>query len=278
MEVLFIALIMGFVEGITEFLPISSTGHLILAADLLQFEGPLSESFAIIIQVGAILAVVCLYFQRFWGLLFPSRDTLAPKFSGIYGLFLLFLTSLPASLIGLIFHSSIKKLFSVPSVLFFLVVGAICMLIVEKIQSNKNLTKDSTGACKDISSIDELTARHAFGIGLFQICALCPGFSRSAATIMGGMFLGLSRKTAAEYSFLAAVPIIVAAAGYDLYKSYNTFHFDDIIFLLVGLISSFVFAFIAIRCFISFVSRFTFKIFAYYRIILACILSLYYYM
>ncbi len=131
MDIFIPALVMGFVEGITEFLPVSSTGHLILASNILSFEG-LSlnsiENFEVIIQIGAMFAVILLYFSRFWQLVFPPKDN-PPKFSGLYGLYLLFLTSLPASLIGLLLHSYIKSLFSVEVVLFFLIFGAFCMLL-----------------------------------------------------------------------------------------------------------------------------------------------------
>ncbi len=276
-----LAIALGFVEGMTEFLPVSSTGHLILTAELLNFTGEGADNFEVIIQIGAIFAVVWLYFARFWGLLFPQKDAItgqAPKFSGFYGLYLLFLTCLPASLLGLIFHSFIKSLFSVENVLIFLVIGAICMILVENIQerkTNAKLANNEENA--ELTSIDMLTPRLALSIGFFQIAALCPGFSRSASTIMGGMLLGLSRKTAAEYSFLAAVPIIVAAAGYDFLKNYNSFHADDLSFFLVGIVSSFIFALFAIKVFISALSKMTLKAFAYYRIALAFVLYIYFF-
>ncbi len=275
MNLFLLALIMGLVEGLTEFLPVSSTGHLILANNIFQVGNLESGKFEIIIQIGAILAVVLLYFSRFWGLLFPKRDEhgVKPVFSGFYGLWLLFLTSLPASLLGLIFHSQIKMLFSVKSVLFFLIVGAIFILVIEHLHARKN--EDET---HKISSIDMLDSKTALFIGFFQILALCPGFSRSASTIMGGLCLKLTRKTAAEYSFLAAVPIIVAASLFDLLSSYKDFNAEDLDFLLIGTLSSFVFALLAIKFFISFVSKFTFKVFAYYRIALAIVLYMYFYM
>ncbi len=280
MDTLFLAFIMGLVEGLTEFLPVSSTGHLILASNLLNFTGEQASNFEVIIQIGAMFAVICLYFKRFWNLLFPKfGNAQAPKFSGFYGLYLLFLTSLPASLLGLIFHSYIRMLFSVQSVLFFLVFGAICMLFAECYQSKKEKKFAENNEINEntIHSIDELKARHAIGIGFFQILALCPGFSRSASTIMGGMFFNLSRKTAAEYSFLAAVPIIVAAAGYDFLKSFSTFTMDDLTFFAYGIFFSFIFALLAIKFFISFVSRFSLNVFAYYRIIVAIVLYFYFF-
>ncbi len=286
-DIFFTALIMGFVEGITEFLPVSSTGHLILANNLLNFEGVNAENFEVIIQIGAMFAVIYLYFQRFWSLLFPQKiDGTVPKFSGFYGLYMLFLTSLPASLLGLILHKYIKMLFSVQSVLFFLVVGAFCMLFAEflhkkqqrRLEVAEKLNNEQfLNNYKQIESIDELTAKEALGIGFFQILALMPGFSRSASTIMGGMFFKLSRKCAAEYSFLAAVPIIVAAAGYDFLKSYSTFVVSDLAFFALGIFFSFIFALLAIKFFISFVSRYSLKIFAYYRIVVAVVLYFYFF-
>ncbi len=282
MDTFFFALIMGLVEGLTEFLPVSSTGHLILTNTILS--GTLEAGkFEVIIQIGAMLAVIMLYFSRFWGLLFPQKDAQgkAPVFSGIYGLWLLFLTSLPASLIGLIFHSQIKQLFSVKAVLFSLVVGAFFILIIEYIHEKKttalSATEKKEADAQAIDSIDKMNSKTALSLGFFQILALCPGFSRSASTIMGGLCLKLTRKTAAEYSFLAAVPIIVAASLFDLASSYKDFTMQDLEFLLVGTISSFVFALLAIKFFINFVSKFTFRIFAYYRIILAFVLYIYFY-
>ncbi len=282
MEVLLFALALGLVEGLTEFLPVSSTGHLILANNIFNVGNLEAGKFEVIIQVGAMLAVIMLYFSRFWGLLFPKKDSegKTPKFSGIYGLWLLFLTSLPASLLGLIFHSQIKMLFSVKSVLFFLVFGAFFILIVEyfhaKKEEREKLLPSQEKTIK-INSIDKLNSKQALYIGFFQILALCPGFSRSASTIMGGLCLNLTRKTAAEYSFLAAVPIIVAASLYDLASSYKDFTMLDLNFLVLATFSSFIFALLAIKFFISYVSRFTFKVFAYYRIILAALLYIYFY-
>ncbi len=283
-ENLFDAFLMGLVEGATEFLPVSSTGHLILLSHILDLD---SAKYEIIIQAGAILAAVCLYFSRFLELLFPygvkyaflrvvrrQDDTIkefkqTPKpFSGVRGLFLLFLTSFPAAFLGLLFHSYIKLLFSLSSVLFFLVLGALFMLYVENRHKDTMVT---------VNTVDEVTPKQALYIGFFQILALMPGFSRSASTIMGGLYIGLSRKTAAEYSFLAAVPIILAAAAYDLLKSYGELQLDDLNFIVIATLFSFIFALLAIKFFISFVSHYSFKVFAYYRIILASLLFCYFY-
>ncbi|WP_031484008.1 undecaprenyl-diphosphate phosphatase [Maridesulfovibrio frigidus] len=253
---LYTAAILGVVEGITEFLPVSSTGHLIITGHLLGFTGEKAASFEVAIQLGAILAVVLLYWPRFWGLIVPAPGQ---RFSGVRGLYLLFLTSLPASLLGLIAHDAIKKyLFNPYTVAWALLVGAIMILIVER--------KERRPSC---FTLDEITPKLAFGIGCFQCLALWPGFSRSAATIMGGMILGAKRQIAAEYSFIAAVPIMFAATGYDMLKSYHLFTMADVPFLAVGFAVSFISAWIAVKGFIYLLGKLTLRPFAYYRLALA---------
>ncbi|SFJ55313.1 Undecaprenyl-diphosphatase [Desulfomicrobium apsheronum] len=249
------AIILGIVEGLTEFLPVSSTGHLIIAGHLLDFTGPKAETFSIVIQLGAILAVVALYWPTFWGLVRPNER----PFSGMRGLVLLFLTSLPAALLGLFAHSAIKEhLFSPVTVAFALAVGAVAILLVERMPA-KNQVK----------GLDAITPTLALGIGCFQCLSLWPGFSRSAATIMGGMILGAERRTAAEYSFVAAVPIMFAATGYDMLKSWRLFSPDDFLILGVGFAVSFVSAWLAVKVFIALLGRLTLRSFAWYRLALA---------
>lgn len=258
----YVAIILGVIEGLTEFLPVSSTGHLIIAGHLLGFTGPKAETFEIIIQLGAILAVVALYIDRFLGLL---KTDPTQRFSGPYGLWLLFLTSLPASLIGLFAHSYIKTyLFTPMTVAIALAVGAILIFVVESLDK-KN----------EVDSLDEITPRLALGIGVFQCLALWPGFSRSAATIMGGMLLGARRTVAAEYSFIAAVPIMFAATGFDLYKNYQLFERSDLLFLFVGFMISFISAWIAVKAFIYLLSQLTLRPFAVYRLALAPLVLLF---
>lgn len=250
------AAILGLVEGLTEFLPVSSTGHLIIAGDLLGFTGDKAASFEVAIQLGAILAVVVLYWPRFWGLLRPAPYV---RFAGIRGLMLLMLTSLPASVLGLLAHSTIKAyLFTPATVAFALAVGAVFMLVVEgRDQRPRYLT------------LDEMTPSLALGIGVFQCLALWPGFSRSAATIMGGIILGARRSLAAEYSFIAAVPIMFAATGYDMYKNWSLFSMADLPFFATGCIVSFLSAWAAVKLFINLVGRMTFRPFAWYRLAIA---------
>lgn len=258
----YVAIILGIVEGLTEFLPISSTGHLIITGHLLDFTGPKAETFEIVIQLGAILAVVALYWERFIGLLVPRPEH---KFSGIRGLWLLFLTSLPASLVGLLTHGYIKQyLFSPTTVAIALAVGAILIFVVEAKEKQPYA-----------NSLDDITPQLAFGIGLFQCLALWPGFSRSAATIMGGMLLGARRTVAAEYSFIAAVPIMFAATGYDFLKNHELFERGDILFLMIGFFVSFISAWIAVKGFIYLLGKLTLRPFAIYRLILAPLILLF---
>ena len=256
MDNLWYATILGIVEGLTEFLPVSSTGHLIIVSDLLNFVGDKADVFNVFIQLGAILAVVVVYWQRFWGLLRPNPEQ---SFSGMRGIWMLFLTCLPACILGLLCHDLIKAyLFAPATVVVSLIVGALMMIVVERRQYEARHV-----------GLDDMTPRLALGIGCFQCLALWPGFSRSASTIMGGMLLGASRKLAAEYSFVAAVPIMVAATGYDMLKSLGFFTAADIPFMAVGFIVSFFAALLAIKGFIALVARVSLVPFAVYRLILA---------
>ncbi len=261
MHEVFIGIIQGIVEGLTEFLPVSSTGHLIIAGHLLHFTGQRAATFEVVIQLGAILAVVWLYRSRFLALL--KKDRLH-SFSGIRGLWMLFLTCLPAGILGLLAHDVIKeKLFYPLPVALALAVGAIAILLVEALPRKNKFYE-----------IDEVTPALALGIGLFQCLALWPGFSRSAATIMGGMLLGASRTLAAEYSFIAAVPIMFAATALDLYKSLGFLTAADIPLFAVGFVVSFFAAWIAVKGFIALLGRFTLRPFAYYRLVLAAFVYL----
>ncbi|MCM0754392.1 undecaprenyl-diphosphate phosphatase [Desulfovibrio aminophilus] len=252
----YIAAALGLLEGLTEFLPVSSTGHLILAGHLMNFTGPKADTFDIAIQLGAILAVVVLYRDRFWGLVRPHP---LRRFSGKRGILLLFLTTLPALVFGFLTHGLIKRyLFGPMTVALALFAGALFILAVE-LRRRRPKTY----------ALDEIGPGLALGIGLFQCLALWPGFSRAGATIMGAMILGAERKTAAEYSFLAAVPVMCAAVGYDLLKNWRLFESGDMVFLAIGFAVSFVSAWAAVKTFIGMLSRFTLRPFAWYRLALA---------
>ncbi len=253
MELLWAA-ILGLVEGITEFLPISSTGHLILAGHLLGFTGPKAETFEVVIQLGAIGAVIVLYWPVFWGLLRPSRR----RFAGIRGLTLLALSTAPPCGMGLMFHSTIKSLFYPQSVAFALAAGALAMLAVEARPPRVR-----------VWDLEAVAPRQALLVGLWQCLALWPGFSRAAATIMGGMIVGLSRKVAAEYSFLAAVPVMLAATVWDLWKSRDFLALDDLPLFAMGFFVAFGSAWLAVRLFLHVVGSTTLRPFALYRLVLA---------
>ena len=256
MDSFLIAVLLGIVEGLTEFLPVSSTGHLIITGHLVGFTGEKANIFEVVIQLGAILAVVSLYRKRFLGLL--RHDPERP-FSGRRGVLLLILTSLPASILGLLTHGLIKSyLFNTTSVAWALAVGAVALLAIEQCKTRTQY-----------HDLDSITPVLALGIGLFQCLALWPGFSRAGATIMGGMILGASRKTAAEYSFIAAVPIMFAATGFDLLQGWKLFAFHDFVFLGIGFVVSYVSAWFAVKAFIRLLSRVTLRPFAVYRLLIA---------
>ncbi len=256
-----LGVIMGLVEGITEFLPVSSTGHMIVAGHLLDFSGTRAASFEVFIQLGAILAVVFVYLDRFTGLV-PSpgqwhlRGT---DFSGVRGIALLGLTTFPALVAGFLTHAAIKEyLFSPKTVALALGVGGAAILLVERYRPEPR-----------VDHLDGLTYAQALLIGCFECLALWPGMSRSASTIVGGLLTGLDRKTAAEYSFLAAVPVMVAAAAYDLLKSWSYLERSDIVLFAVGFGVSFVSAAIAVKSFIALVQRWSLAPYAYYRLAVA---------
>ncbi|MCA1944994.1 MAG: undecaprenyl-diphosphate phosphatase [Desulfovibrio sp.] len=262
METFFTALVLGIVEGLTEFLPVSSTGHLILAGNLLGYTGPRADTFEVIIQLGAILAVAVMYRDRFIGLFCPQPGQ---AFGGVRGMWLLFLTCLPAVILGLLTHSQIKEhLFGPKTVAIALAVGAVAILLVEARPRRSRY-----------HSLDDLTPMLALGVGLFQCLALWPGFSRSAATIMGAMLLGADRKTSAQYSFIAAVPIMFAATGYDLLKSWSFLDASWFQFLAVGFVVSFVSAWVAVKGFIRLLGSTTLRPFAWYRLALAPVVLLF---
>jgi undecaprenyl-diphosphatase len=256
------AAILGIVEGATEFIPVSSTGHLIIAGDWLDFEGPRAAVFQVFIQLGAILAVVWLYRRRLARLaLGAASDGRSRRL--LWGLVLAFL---PAALVGLLAHDLIKThLFKPPLVAAALVLGGVAMLLIERLAPPVTIRK-----------VDDVPPRTAFRIGLAQVLSLIPGVSRSGATIMGGFCLGLSRAAATEFSFFLAVPVMVAATLFDLLSNLDLLTVSDIPVFAVGFAVSFVSALVVVRLFLSFVSRSTFVPFAVYRIAFGAALLLWY--
>ena len=246
-------LILGLVEGITEFIPVSSTGHLILAGDLLGFNDDRAKVFDVFIQLGAILSVVWLYRDKVFGVI---RDLPDSKDARNFA-FNLAVAFIPAAFIGLLTHKLIKTyLFNPVSVASALVVGGVAILLIEKI--NHKIHVEST---------DDITVRQAFGVGMAQCLALFPGVSRSGATIMGGLVIGLDRKVATEFSFFLAIPTMFAATGYDLLKNMKFLSMADLPIFVAGFVTAFVSALIVIKAFINYVGRHNFSGFAYYRII-----------
>jgi undecaprenyl-diphosphatase len=257
-----VAVVLGIVEGVTEFLPVSSTGHLIIAGHLLGFVGPKAASFQVAIQLGAIFSVVFLYWRRFLGLIPTGRQAPPGGRSTLNGwtvLWRIALATFPALLVGYLASHTIKeKLFTPEAVTVALVVGGVAILCAERVMTRRSM-----------NALDALTPRQALGIGLFQILALWPGTSRAAATIVGGMLLGLDRKSAAEFSFLIAVPVLFAAAGYELISMGSELALQDSVQLGIGTLVSFVVALIAVKGFVRFLEHGKLAPFAWYRIIAA---------
>ena len=260
---LFIAAILGIVEGLTEFLPVSSTGHMIIVGHLLEFEDQTAETFEVVIQLGSILAVVVMFWRRLFGLIGIHFGKVPHEGTGKGHLTLIhiILGMIPAVIVGLILHDRIKTLFTPINVMYALVAGGILLLLAEYFKPKQPKS----------AGLDDMTYRQAFMIGCFQCLALWPGFSRSGATISGGMLMGVSRYAASEYSFLLAVPMMIGATGLDLYKSLSFLTVSDIPMFAVGFIMAFIVALVAIKTFLELIKRISFIPFAIYRFILAIV-------
>jgi undecaprenyl-diphosphatase len=245
-------IILGLVEGLTEFLPISSTGHLLLMDEILKFEGPPGHVFDIIIQLGAILAVVAVYFQRLWRVLIT-----APKDKGSQRFILSVLVAfLPAMVIGAFAHGFIKAvLFNPTIVAISFIVGGFIILWVEKHAPKP-----------EIKSVETMLLKTALGIGAIQCLAMIPGVSRAGATIMGALMLKVERKIAAEFSFFLAIPTMAGATAYDLYKNMHNLNGNDAGVIAIGFIVAFIAALFVVKTFVNFISRHGFAPFAWYRI------------
>lgn len=248
----FQGLLLGIVEGVTEFIPVSSTGHLILVGNLLGLSNERAKVFEIFIQLGAILSIAWLYREKLSGVLreLPKRAAARRFGANITVAFL------PAAVFGLAFHKAIKAyLFNPVTVAAALVAGGIAILLIERMKQGVQ-----------VNSTEEITRRQAVMIGLAQCLALFPGVSRSGATIMGGLVIGLDRKVAAEFSFFLAIPTMFAATGYDLFKNRAILSVSDIPLFIVGFVTAFLSALIVVQAFLKHVSKHDFKSFAYYRI------------
>ncbi|MQY51526.1 undecaprenyl-diphosphate phosphatase [Rhodocyclus tenuis] len=246
------AVILGIVEGLTEFLPVSSTGHLILAGDLLNFNDDRGKLFEIVVQSGAILAVCWEYRARILNVLLGlPRERAARRFA-----LNVFVAFLPLAILGLLFGHAIKDhLFNAPTVATTFIVGGLIILWAERRRHQVRIVE-----------VEDLRLGDAMKLGLAQACALIPGVSRSGATIIGGLFFGLSRRAATEFSFFLAIPTLLAATAYQLYKERALLSFDDIGMWVAGFIAAFISAFIAVRALLRYISTHDFTIFAWYRI------------
>lgn len=246
---------LGIVEGLTEFIPVSSTGHLVLFSRVIDLAGPKVKTFEIFIQLGAILAVVVLYHRRFRALLTPTNDA---RFAGRTGCAKLILACIPAFILGALFHEVIKsELMTAVPVALGLILGGIMLAAVE-----------SRKTPRETIELDMVTYRQALLVGVFQCMALWPGMSRSGSTIIGGLLAGMDRRVAAEFSFLVAVPVMLAAASYDLWQSRSILEPADVTTFGLGFVVAFVTAVAAIKFFLALLARFKLTVFAIYRILL----------
>ena len=249
-----IALLLGFIEGLTEFLPVSSTGHLILAGELVGFTDNSSVAFKIAIQLGAILAVLLVYWRRFWavgtGLLKREDGPVAFTRNILLGF-------APALVIGVVAYDAIRAAMQTPEIVAIaLIVGGIIILVLERVVKTVRF-----------HAVEEIPFGTALSIGLVQCTAMLPGVSRSGATIMGGLMMGVERKTAAEFSFFLAVPTMMAATVYALWKDRALLNADDLGMIGIGFTMAFLVAVVVVKAFVAIVGRYGFAPFAYYRII-----------
>lgn len=254
------AAILGLVEGATEFIPVSSTGHLIVASDWLGFRDQSAKTFDIFIQLGAILAIVWLYRARFThALLAAGQDRESRRFLGN-----LIIAFVPAAVVGFLAHDWIKeRLFNPGVVAVAMIAGGVLILLIER-----------WAPASRYEDVNRIPPRTALGIGLAQVLSLIPGTSRSGATILGGYALRLSRVAATEFSFFLAVPVMLAATLYDLLKSWSVLSSGDLPVFAIGFVVAFVTALLVVRAFLSYVSHHTFRAFAWYRIAFGVVLLL----
>ena len=262
------AAIMGVVEGLTEFLPISSTGHLILAGSLLGFVDAKAKVFDIAIQTGAIFAVILVYWQKI-------RDTIvalpAERSAQRFALNV-FIGFFPAVILGLLFGKAIKaNLFTPAVVATTFIVGGFIILWAEKRQGGG---QSAGGTAVRVHNVDDMSPLDALKVGLVQCLAMVPGTSRSGATIIGGMLLGLSRKAATDFSFFLAIPTLIGAGAYSLYKERGLLSVADVPMFSVGLVFSFISAWLCVRWLLKFISTHSFVGFAYYRIVFGIVVLL----
>jgi len=248
---IFQSIILGLIEGATEFLPISSTGHLIVASQWMGIDqNEENKAFEVIIQLAAILAVVANYREKFSFVYLDLWKKVVLAF-------------IPLGAVGFLFHKQIKAMFTVDIVAVMFIVGGIIFLIVEYFHKDK---------IYPVQRVEDLSYRQALWIGVAQVFALIPGTSRAGASIIGALLVGLSRKASAEFSFLLALPVMMAASGFDLLKHYDEFTGANLTVLLVGFVVAFISAWLVMRLFIRFLEHFTFVAFGIYRILFGVLL------
>jgi len=248
---IFQAVIIGIIEGFTEFLPISSTGHMIVASKFLGVaETDLTKAYEVIIQFAAIMAVMLIYREK---ITFKKIDLWVK----------LLVAFLPLAIVGFIFKDQIKTLFNVQTVAWMFIIGGIVFLVVEYFYKEKE---------NHVKDVEKVSMIQALWVGIAQIFSLVPGTSRAGATIIGGLLTGLDRKASAEFSFLLAIPVMAAVSGYDLLKHYQDFAHANWGAFVIGFIVAFVVAYATIKLFLAFIQRFTFVAFGIYRIVFGVIL------
>jgi undecaprenyl-diphosphatase len=261
------AFFLGIVEGITEFLPISSTGHLILFGDWINFQSNEAKVFEVVIQLGSILAVVWIFRHRLFQMI---RGTLRLEAVEVAFTRNLLIAFLPSAIVGLLFIKAIKALFFHPGVVVVtLVVGGFIMLWVER----RRPANSADAPTDQVQSLEEITWKQALIVGFAQCLAMVPGTSRSGATIIAGMLSGIQRKTATEFSFFLAMPTMLAAAVYDFYKHADLLTQQDMLAIAVGFVSAFICALFVVRAILVFVSRHTYRAFGWYRIVLGLVVG-----
>jgi len=259
MEII-IAIILGIVEGLTEFAPVSSTGHLILVAHLLEFTGEKAKTFEIIIQLGSILAVIFVFWRRILSIIGINKWQKEEKNIGTLSIVHIAIGIIPFGIGGVLFYDLIKEvLFRSGTVVITLIIGGMLMLAAERWKPQKPIAE----------TLDQVTYKQAFAVGMFQCFALVPGFSRSGATLSGGLLAGMSHKTASEFTFIMAIPIMAAATGKDLMESWHYLSPDDLPLFLTGFFTAFIVALIAIKFFLRLINKIKLAPFAYYRFGLA---------
>lgn len=252
------ALILGIVEGVSEFLPISSTGHLIVVGELIGFDSMPGKVFEVVIQLGAILAICVLYRERLFRVALDApRDPAARRFIGA-----ILIALIPAGILGIQFHDFIiEVLFSPYVVCTTLILGGIAIIIIERLHLEARIT-----------SIEALPMRTALKIGLFQCLALVPGVSRSGATILGALLVGVERKTAAEFSFFLAIPVMLGASAINLYETWDLIQPEHTLIIATGFIAAFLSALVVVQWLLNFVSNHGYSVFGWYRIVFGFLL------